>query len=228
MPQLPACPCWLSILLEAPGYRSQQGELEKWPPCLPWEAWEGSSLGNLPSLVLLLTERTWSRTQFVEQGYFLYYPNPGLGRAYILGGSFPLFWGFRLIIELEVITLHSRLLAGGSLYHCHYHNWRLLHSIAPKTVLCPPLPILVLCPAHFPALTKVYQPLLNGSWISDTGTSITHLLCDLGSPHSLFGSQCSHLTTGLGSSPTAPVSYFNGKTHQEPWRASPQTCGTSK
>lgn len=104
VPQLPACPCRLSILLEAPGCRSQQGELEKWPPCLPWKAWEGSSLRNLPPLVLLLTERTGVE-QFVEQGYFfLYYPNPGLGRVYTLGGSFPLFWGFSLIIELEVIT----------------------------------------------------------------------------------------------------------------------------
>lgn len=40
-----------------------------------------------------------SRTQFEEQGYFLYHPNPGLGRAYILGGSFPSFGGSALSLN---------------------------------------------------------------------------------------------------------------------------------
>lgn len=96
VPQLPACPCWL---LEAPGYRSQQGELEKWPPCLPWEDWEGSSLGNLPPLVLLLTERAGVEHSLRSKGIFLYHPNPGLGRAYILGGSFPSFGGSALSLN---------------------------------------------------------------------------------------------------------------------------------
>lgn len=131
VPQLPACPCQLSILLEAPGCRSQQGELEKWPPCLPWKAWEGSSLRNLPPLVLLLTERTGVE-QFVEQGYFFcitliqgwvgYTPWVDLS---------PSFGGSALSLNWRSSHRHSRLLAGGSLYHCHYHNWRLLCSIAP-------------------------------------------------------------------------------------------------
>lgn len=146
--QLPACPCWLIILLEAPGCRSQQGELGKWPFCLPWEAWESSSLGNLPPLALLQSERTGTEHSSWNKGVFCI----TLIWAQVAGGTFPLFWGFSFIIELEVITSYSRLLAGGSLYHCHCHNWRLLRSIAPKTVLCPPLPIPVLCPAHFSAV----------------------------------------------------------------------------
>lgn len=166
--QLPACPCWLIILLEAPGCRSQQGELGKWPFCLPWEAWESSSLGNLPPLALLQSERTGTEHSSWNKGVF----------------CITLIWG--QVGHTPQVELFPSF--GGSALSL---NWRSSHHTAGfwqvalfTTVIattggsCAPSPLRLFCAHPCPFLFSAqltsqlwfYQPLLNGSWTSDTGT----------------------------------------------------------